>query len=69
MSVVDYLLKELKAFLSISEKRDIHTDQKYLSEQLEILRNNILAALNKFCSDTKIDYPKDLFRMMKKKTV
>jgi len=67
MAIVDYLLQGIREFLSLSEKRDIYGDQKYLSEQLEILRNNILAALYKFCSDTKIDYPKDLFRMMKNK--
>lgn len=65
LEVVNYLLDELKKFLSISEKCDIHRDQKYLSEQLEILRNNILASLYKFCNDTKIKYPKDLFRMLK----
>ena len=65
LKVVDYLLNETKRFLSLSEKCDIYRDQKYLSEQLEILRNNILSTLNKFCRDTKIEYPKDLFRMLK----
>jgi hypothetical protein len=64
LKVVDYLLNETKRFLSISEKCDIYRDQKYLSEQLEILRNNILSILSKYCLDTKIEYPKDLFRML-----
>jgi len=67
MEILDYLLQEIKKFLSLSENRDTYRDKKYLSDQLEILRNNILAALYKFCNDTKIDYPKDLFRMMKNK--
>jgi len=68
MAVIDYLLEELKKFLSISEKYDIQKHQKFLSEQLEILRNNILNALQKFCSDTKTKYPENLFRMLKNKT-
>jgi hypothetical protein len=67
IKIVDYLLVETKKFLSISEKCDIHRDQKHLSMQLEILRNNILNTLWKFCNDTKIDYPKNLFAMMKNK--
>jgi len=65
IDVVNFLLDEVKIFLSISEKHDIHSEHKYLSRQLEILRNNILKALQKFCLDTKIKYPKELFRMIK----
>ncbi|MDD4989678.1 MAG: hypothetical protein PHV42_04615 [Candidatus Pacebacteria bacterium] len=67
IKIVDYLLEEIRKFLSISEKCDVHRDQKHLSIQLETLRNNVLNALYKFCNDTKIDYPKDLFAMMKNK--
>lgn len=66
IEIINYLLDEVKKFLSISEKYDIHRNQKYLSEQLGILRNNILNALQKFCYNTKIEYPKELFRMIKK---
>lgn len=66
IKIVDYLLEEIKKFLSISEKCDVNKDQKYLSEQLEILRNNILSTLQKYCSDTRIEYPPELFRMAKK---
>ena len=69
IQVLNYLLEEVKKFLSISEKCNIQRNQKYLSEQLEILRNNILKALHKFCSDTKIKYPKNLFNMLKIKTL
>jgi hypothetical protein len=66
MAVVDYLLDEVKKFLSVSEKHHIQRHQKYLSEQLGILRNNMLKALQKFCADTKIKHSENLFRMLKK---
>ncbi len=67
IKVINYLLEEVKKFLSISEKYHIQRHQKFLSEQLEILRNNILRALHKFCSDTKIKHPDNLFNMLKNK--
>ena len=65
ITVVDYILDEVKKFISISEKHHIQKHQRFLSEQLEILRNNILKALQKFCIDTKIKNPENLFRMLK----
>lgn len=64
LKIISYLLDEVKKFLSISEKLDIHKDQKFLSQQLEILRCNTLNALQKYCFDTRIEYPKELSRML-----
>ncbi|MCK9294341.1 MAG: hypothetical protein M0P70_04605 [Desulfobulbaceae bacterium] len=66
ISILNYVLDEVKKFLSVTEKYDIHKDQKYLAQQLEILRNNILNTFYRFCSDTKVEYPERLFAMIKK---
>ncbi|MDD2466882.1 MAG: hypothetical protein PHI97_23045 [Desulfobulbus sp.] len=65
-SIINYVLDQVKKFLSVSERHDIIKDQKYLSQQLEILRNNILNIFYRFCNDAKIEYPKQLFAMIKK---
>jgi|GEM_PF-3836973 hypothetical protein len=65
VKVVDYILEEIKSFLSISEKCNPDHDYRFLSEQLDVLRTNILNTFKKLCNDTKLPCPKDFFRMLK----